>query len=173
MIVTSAGGACRDSLLSFLLGARGGSGSINRRVKIVTSRLWALQSGVTFILTPQVEASQGPGASKMDAKLGVEVEGPFEMICTFLGRSKKVIIVYRHGPREWEPKLSCNDGAGSQIARHVPADGRDPRLMITGWYADGREWKQCELKGWSNGPKGKSLSSQTPSAETRTVTSTT
>jgi len=99
---------------------------------MVTSVLWALTIGMTFILTPQVEASQGPGATKMDAKLGVEVEGPFEMICTFLGRSKKVIIIYRHGPKEWEPKLSCNDGAGSQIARHVPADERDPRLMITG-----------------------------------------
>ena len=122
---------------------------------MVTSILWALTIGMTFLLTPQVEASQGPGASKMDAKLGVEVEGPFEMICTFLGRSKKVIIVYRHGPREWEPKLSCNDGAGSQIARHVPADERDPRLMITGWYADGqgrseerRVGKECRSR-WS------------------------
>ena len=139
---------------------------------MVTSILWALTIGMTFILTPQVEASQGPGATKMDAKLGVEVEGPFEMICTFLGRSKKVIIIYRHGPKEWEPKLSCNDGAGSQIARHVPADGGDPRLMITGWYADGREWKQCELKGWRNDPKGKSLSCQTPSGGTMTVTCT-
>src|SRR2546427_10046784 len=158
MIVTSAGGACRDSLLSFLLGARGGSGIINRRVEMVTSVLWALTIGMTFILTPQVEASQGPGATKMDAKLGVEVEGPFEMICTFLGRSKKVIIVYRHGPGEWEDKLSGNDGAGSQIARHVPADVRDPRLMMTGWYADGREWKQCELKGWGSDPAVKRLS---------------
>src|SRR3989441_10873623 len=114
MIVTSAVAACGGSPLCFLVGARGGSGSINRRAEMVTSILWALTIGMTFLLTPQVEASQGPGASKMDAKLGVEVEGPFEMICTFLGRSKKVIIIYRHGPKEWEPKLSCNDGARSE-----------------------------------------------------------
>src|SRR5207244_7212707 len=131
--------------LSFPCRARGGNGNINRRSEMVTSILWALTIGMTFILTPQVEASQGPGATKMDAKLGVEVEGPFEMICTFLGRSKKVIIVYRHGPKEWEPKLSCNDGAGSQIARHAPADGRDPRLMLTGRNAVGAEWKQRGL----------------------------
>ena len=63
---------------------------------MVTSILWALIIGMTFILTPQVEASQGPGATKMDAKLGVEVEGPFEMICTFLGRSSCPRVV--HGP---------------------------------------------------------------------------
>ncbi len=139
---------------------------------MVTSMLWALTIVMTFFLNTQVEASQGPGNTKMDAKLGMVVEGPFEMICTFLGRSKKVIIVYRHGSKEWGPKLSCNDGAGSQIARHVPADGRDPQLMITGWYDDGQGWKQCELKGWRNDPKGKSLSCQTPSGGTMTVTCT-
>ena len=139
---------------------------------MVTSILWALAIGVAFLLTPQVEASHGPGATKVNTKLGVVVQGSFDMTCTFLGPSKKVIIVYHHGPREWEPKLSCNDGAGSQIARHVPADERDPRLMITGWYADGQGWKQCELKGWRNDPKGKSLSCQTPSGGTMTVTCT-
>ena len=139
---------------------------------MMTSILWALTIGMTFILTPQVEASQGPGLTKMDAKLGVVVKGPFDMTCTFLGRSKKVIIVYRPASKEWEPKLSCNDGAGIQIARHVPADGRDTRLMITGWYDDGQGWQQCELKGWGDDPKGKSLSCQTPSGGTMTVTCT-
>ena len=105
---------------------------------MMSSMLWALTIVMTFFLNPQAEASQGPGSTRMNAQLGVVVEVPFDMTCTFLGRSKKVVIVYRRLSKEiWEPKLSCNDGAGSQIARHVPVDGRDPRLMITGWYDDG------------------------------------
>lgn len=140
---------------------------------MMSSMLWALTIVMTFFLNTQAEASQGPGSTKMNAQLGVVVEGSFDMTCTFLGRSKKVVIVYRRLSKEiWEPKLSCNDGAGSQIARHVPVDGRDPRLMITGWYDDGQGWKQCDLKGWRDDPKGKSLSCQTPSGGTMTVTCT-
>ena len=58
------------------------------------------------------------------------------------------------------------------VDRHVPVDGRDPHLMITGWYDDGQGWKQCALKGWRDAPKGKSLSCQTPSGGTMTVTCT-
>src|SRR2546425_9403771 len=116
MIVTSAAVACRDSLLSSLFGARGGSGTINRRPKMVTSMLWALTIGMTFILTPQVEASHGPGPTKVKTKLGVVVEGPFDMTCTFLGRSKKVFIIYYHVSEEWEPKQSCNAVGGERIA---------------------------------------------------------
>ena len=139
---------------------------------MVISMVWALTIGMTLLLTPQVEASHGPGPTKVNTKLGMVVEGSFEMTCTFLGPSKKVIIVYRHASKEWEPQLSCNDGAGTQIPRHVPADGGDPRLMVTGWYADGQEWKQCDLKGWREDPKGKSLSCRTPSGDTMTVTCT-
>ena len=139
---------------------------------MVTSILWALTIGMTFLLTTHADASQGPGNTKMDAKLGVVVEGTFEMTCTFLGASKKVFIVYHHNAREWEPKLSCNDNAGSKTVRHVPADHQDHRLMITGWYADDRGWKQCNLKGWRHDANGKSLSCRTPSGETMTVTCT-
>src|SRR5438445_12109387 len=97
MIGTSAVAECGGSPLSSLFGARGGSGTINRRSGIVTSILWALTIGMTFLLRTQVEGSQGPGNTRMDAKLGVMVDGPLEMNCTFLGRSKKVIIVYPHG----------------------------------------------------------------------------
>jgi hypothetical protein len=140
---------------------------------MMSSMLWGLTIVMTVFLNTQAEASQGPGSTKMNAKLGTVVEGPFDMTCTFLGRSKKVVIVYRRLSKEiWEPKLSCNDGAGSQVARHVPVAGRDPRLMITGWYDDGQGWKQCDLTGWSDDPKGKSLSCQTPSGGTLTVTCT-
>ena len=83
---------------------------------MVTSMLWALTIGMTFILTPQVEASHGPGPTKVKTKLGVVVEGPFDMTCTFLGRSKKVFIIYYHVSEEWEPKQSCNDVGGERIA---------------------------------------------------------
>ena len=139
---------------------------------MISSMLWALTIVTTFFLSTPAEASQGPGNTKMNAKFGVVVEGPFDMTCVFLGRNKKVIIVYRHASKEWEAKLSCNDGAGSRNASHVPADGRDPRLMITGWYDDGQGWKQCDLKGWRDDPDGKSLSCQTPSGGTMTVTCT-
>ena len=140
---------------------------------MMSSMLWALTIVMTFFLNTQAEASQGPGSTRMNAQLGVVVVGPFDMTCTFLGRSRKVVIVYRRLSKEiWEPKLSCNDGAGSQTDRHVPVDGRDPRLMITGWYDDGQGWKQCDLKGWRDAPKGKSLSCQTPSGGTMTVTCT-
>jgi len=78
---------------------------------MVISMVWALTIGMTLLLTPQVEASHGPGPTKVNTKLGMVVEGSFEMTCTFLGPSKKVIIVYRHASKEWEPQLSCNDAA--------------------------------------------------------------
>ena len=139
---------------------------------MVISMLWALTIGMAFLLTPQVEASHGPGPTKVNTKLGVVVEGPFDMTCTFLGRSKKVFIIYYHVSEEWEPKQSCNDGAGSESSHHVAAGKGDPKLMITGWYDDGQGWKQCHLKGWRADPKGASLSCQTPSGGTMTVTCT-
>src|SRR5207302_9826251 len=105
---------------------------------MMSSMLWALTIVMTVFLNTQAEASPGPGSTRMNAKLGVVVEGPFDMTCTFLGRSKKVVIVYRRISKEiWEPKISCNDGAGSQIDRHVPVDGLDKVLMLTGGSGDG------------------------------------
>ncbi len=67
---------------------------------MMSNLLWILTIGMTFFLNTQAEASQGPGNTKMNAKLGVVVEGPFDMTCTFLGRSKKVVIVYRRLSKE-------------------------------------------------------------------------
>jgi hypothetical protein len=140
---------------------------------MMSSLLWVLTISVTLFLNAQAEASQGPGHTQMDPKLGAQVAGPFDMTCTFLGRSKKVVIVYRRLSKEiWEPKQSCNDGAGIESSHHVAPGKGDPRLMITGWYNDGQGWKQCDLKGWKDDPKGKSLSCQTPSGGTMTVTCT-
>src|SRR2546426_11549307 len=100
MIVTSAGGACRDSPLCFLYEARGGSGNINRRSEMVISMRWALTIGMAFLLTPQVEASHGPVPTKVDTKLGVVVEGSFELTCTCLVPTKKDIIVYRDASKQ-------------------------------------------------------------------------
>ena len=46
---------------------------------MVTSMLWALTIGMTLLLTPQVEASHGPGPTKVNTKLGVVVEGSFDL----------------------------------------------------------------------------------------------
>jgi len=139
----------------------------------MSSLLWVLTISLTFFLNTQVEASQGPGHTKMNPKFGVLVDGPFDMICSFLGRDKKVVLVYRRLSKEiWEPKQSCNDGAGSESSHHVDMGKGDPKLMITGWYDDGQGWKQCPLKGWRADPKGTSLSCQTPNGGTMTVTCT-
>src|SRR2546428_8938243 len=122
-----------------LAGNRGESNKASRRPKRMSSMRWALTIFMPFFRNPPAEASQGPGSTRMNAQLGVVVEGPFDMTCTFLGRSKKVVIVYRRLSKEiWEPKLSCNDGAGSQIARHDPIDGRAPQLLLLGCYTTGQ-----------------------------------
>ena len=139
---------------------------------MVTSILVALTIGMAFLLNPQVEASHGPGTAKVNTKLGVVVQGPFEMTCTFLGRSKKVFIVYHQVSKEWEPKQSCNDVGGNESHHRVPADAGDPRLMLTAWYNDGQGGQQCDLKSWRDDPKGQSLSCQTPSGGTMTMTCT-
>jgi hypothetical protein len=140
---------------------------------MMSSLLWVLTINLTFFLNTQVEASQGPGPTRMNPKLGVVVDGPFDMTCSFLGRDKKVVLIYRRLSKEiWEPKQSCNDGAGIESSHHVAPGKGNPKLMITGWYDDGQGWKQCHLKGWRADPRGTSLSCQTPSGGMMTVTCT-
>lgn len=124
-----------------------------------------IMGAVLFPYTP-VEASHGPGNAKLNPKLGMVVEGSFDMTCTFTGRGKKVILLYHRVAKDWEPKLSCNDTAGNPTSRHVPVDGSDARRMITGWYENGNHWRQCDFQKWSVDANGSYLSCKTPQGGT-------
>lgn len=145
--------------------------SDERNPLMVTRILCGLMiMGVAFFAYTSVEAGHGPGNAKLNPKLGMMVDGSFDMTCAFFGGDIKVAVIYHRVAKEWEPKLSCNDTAGNPTSRNVPADKSDPQLMITGWYADGKRWKQCDFKKWRDDPNGRYLSCQTPKGGTLKLT---
>jgi hypothetical protein len=91
---------------------------------------------------------KGPAGLDVNTEYAVPVKGPAEFTCTFAVAGPKAFVLYRRElSRQWEPKASCNNGAGETGGNgHLPPDGAD--WMITGWHAKDRVWRQCNFKGW-------------------------
>jgi hypothetical protein len=100
---------------------------------------------------------KGPAGLDVNTEYAVLVRGPAEYACTFKVEGGKAFVLYRRESSRWEPKVSCNNGAGENgTSVRLPPDGAD--WMITGWYTTSdRTWRQCNFMGWQSEKNGEAL----------------
>jgi len=140
------------------------------RLKIAVCLLLLLAGAAFWIGGRNTTFGSGPGGVSVKAGWAVALDGSFDYKCDFVGPLRKAFVLYHLVGTEWKMMSACHTDGVKTF--HIPASTPPARLAVTGWYGEGKSWKQCNLNGGKENADGSHFTCRVSASETLTFTCT-